>query len=65
MNEAKLKEVLENHQLWMNDEDGGIRADLSYADLRYADLSSADLSGANLSGADQSNPAPKNKNEGE
>ena len=57
-----LKEVLELHKKWLNDEKGGIRADLSYvnlrgadlsgADLRYADLSDANLRDANLSGAD-------------
>ena len=51
MNEAKLKEILEKHQLWLNDEGGGICADLSGADLSGADLSCADLSGADLSGA--------------
>ena len=49
MNEAKLKEILEKHQLWLNTEDGGIRADLSCADLSCADLSCANLSCANLS----------------
>ena len=62
MNEAKLKVILEKHQLWLNDEGGGIRADLRGADLfsadlrganlRGADLFSADLSGADLSRAD-------------
>lgn len=27
MNEARLKEILEQHQLWLNDEDGGIRCE--------------------------------------
>ena len=51
MNEAKLKKILEEHQLWLKDGDGGIRADLSGADLSGANLSGANLSGANLSGA--------------
>ena len=51
MNEAKLKEILEKHQLWLNTEDGGIRADLSCADLSCANLSGANLRCANLSGA--------------
>ena len=51
-----LNEILEKHLKWMNDENGGERADLSGADLRGANLSGAnlnvaDLSGANLSGA--------------
>ena len=56
-----LKQILELHKKWLNNEGGGKRADLSGADLRSAylggadlrraDLSGADLSGANLSGA--------------
>ena len=54
-----LKQILKLHKKWLNDEDGGKRANLSGADLRGADLSGADLrgaylSGANLSGADLS-----------
>ena len=33
-----LQEVLEKHQKWLNDEEGGERADLRYADLSCADL---------------------------
>ena len=52
-----LKQILELHKKWLNDEDGGkcanlIGADLSGADLRGANLSGADLWDANLSGAD-------------
>ena len=47
-----LKEILELHKKWLNDEKGGIRADLSNADLREADLSDVNLSYANLSGVD-------------
>ena len=47
-----LNEILEKHLKWLNDENGGERADLSKADLSGADLSKADLSGADLSGAD-------------
>ena len=39
-----IKEILEKHKKWLNAEDGGERADLS-----YANLSDADLRGANLS----------------
>ena len=48
----KLQEILAAHKLWLSDEGGGSRADLSGADLSRADLSRADLSGADLSGAD-------------
>ena len=57
MTKDRLNEILKAHKLWLNDETGGVRANLSDADLsganlRGADLSGADLSGANLSGAD-------------
>lgn len=46
MNEMELKEILRKHKLWLNNEDGGERANLSRAKLSYANLKSADLSGA-------------------
>ena len=49
MTNADLNRILELHQKWLNNEDGGERADLYYADLSDADLSGADLSGADLS----------------
>ena len=49
-----LKQILELHKKWLNNEDGGKRADLSGADLRRADLRDADLRDADLSGADLS-----------
>ena len=49
-----LKEVLRLHELWINDDKDGRRANLSGADLRDADLRDADLSDADLSGADLS-----------
>ena len=53
----ELKEILDLHKKWLNDDEGGARAnlrsaDLSSADLRSADLRSADLSYADLSSAD-------------
>ena len=54
----ELKNVLDLHKKWLNDEPTGVRyscpygADLSGADLRSANLSGADLRSANLSGAD-------------
>ena len=51
MTQDKLKEVIELHLKWIKNEDGGIRANLSYANLIDANLSGAYLSGANLSGA--------------
>jgi uncharacterized protein YjbI with pentapeptide repeats len=57
MNEDELKIVLDKHEKWLNDEEGGERADLRdanlrYANLRYANLQHADLQGANLRDAD-------------
>lgn len=37
----ELKAIITKHQAWLNDEDGGERADLSSADLSSADLSNA------------------------
>ena len=48
INGVCLEKILEDHEKWLNEEDGGEMADLSYADLSYADLSYADLRGANL-----------------
>ena len=50
-------EILNKHKMWLDDVEGGEKADLSdadlrYVNLRYVNLSDADLSGANLRGAD-------------
>ena len=47
----ELHEILTQHKQWLNSEENGKRADLSYANLSSADLSSANLSSANLSSA--------------
>lgn len=52
MNSGQLKDILTKHRAWLNDENGGVRADLKHAVLRGADLRRADLSDANLSDAD-------------
>lgn len=52
MDNEKLKEILERHRKWLNDEDGGERANLRGANLRGVNLCGADLRGANLRGAD-------------
>jgi uncharacterized protein YjbI with pentapeptide repeats len=51
INQNELKDILEKHKLWVNNEPNGERADLTGADLHGADLTGADLRGANLSGA--------------
>jgi hypothetical protein len=50
----QLKEILKLHQLWLQSEEKGTCADLSWANLREADLSLANFSWANLRGADLS-----------
>ena len=62
MTSAEIKQVLDLHKKWLNNEQGGEKANLSEADLRgadlreanlrWADLSEANLSEANLSEAD-------------
>ena len=59
MNKEQLNDILEKHKKWLEDEEGGERADLSHtslidtnlrgADLSYANLIDANLRGANLS----------------
>ena len=46
-----LKQILELHRKWLNNGDGGKRADLRGANLRGADLCYANLRGADLRGA--------------
>lgn len=54
MNANDLKTILEKHKMWLNNEGGGERANLSGANLSEANMSGADLSWANLSGANLS-----------
>ena len=51
MKAEELKEVLKLHAMWLNNEDGGVRANLSCAYLSGAYLYGAYLSDADLSGA--------------
>ena len=46
----ELKEILRLHNFWLENKEGVIRVDLSYADLRYTNLSGVDLRYTNLSG---------------
>ena len=52
MNRKELNNILENHEKWLEGEEGGVRADLSYADLSGANLSGADLRDADMTGTD-------------
>ncbi len=54
ISKENLEVFLRKHKLWLEEEDGGERANLSGADLSGANLSGADLSGADLSGANLS-----------
>ena len=47
-NGKTLEEVLKLHNMWLNNEEGGEKANLSGADLSGADLRYANLKGANL-----------------
>ena len=59
ISKEELKTILEKHKLWLRQEDGGEKANLSGSDLSGSDLSGSDLSGSdlrwsNLSGSDLS-----------
>ena len=51
-NTIDIQKVLDNHNKWVWDKEGGARAYLRGSDLRYADLRRADLYGADLHDAD-------------
>ena len=50
ISQEELKEILKKHEMWLKDEEGGERADLSYVDLKCVDLSYTNLRAANLMG---------------
>lgn len=50
----ELNNILERHKKWLNDEEGGARADLSCANLSGANLRGSNLRRADLRGADLS-----------
>ena len=52
MKQEEINKILKLHKKWLNDEEGGVRADLCGADLRDANLGFANLRDANLRGAD-------------
>lgn len=52
MNATEISEVLRKHKMWLNDEEGGERANLIGANLSGANLRGAYLRGAYLTGAD-------------
>lgn len=48
MKQKELNEIVQLHKMWLNDEEGGMRAILSRADLRHVDLRRANLGDTNL-----------------
>ena len=52
MTQEQINETLRLHQLWLNNDPEGVKADLRGADLRGADLRSANLRYANFNDAD-------------
>ena len=51
MKQEELNEILRKHKLWLEEKEGGKRANLERANLRGADLNGVNLHGANLRGA--------------
>ena len=51
INGVTLEEILKKHEKWLNGEERGEKANLSYADLSYVDLTNANLSYADLNNA--------------
>ena len=52
MTQEELNEVVRLHKLWLADEVGGVKADLSWVDLRWVDLRKVDLRRADMHMAD-------------
>ena len=50
ISQEELKEILKKHEMWLNYEEDGECADLSYVDLKCVDLSYTNLRAANLMG---------------
>ena len=51
MTQEELNMILDKHEKWLNNEEGGEKANLCEADLCGANLHGANLCGANLNGA--------------
>ena len=47
----EIKEILEKHKMWLDNEKGGVRADLRGANLCDADLRGSELRNVDLCGA--------------
>ncbi len=53
--QKQLDEILHKHSLWLENDENGVKADLSDVDLSGANLSFANLRHVNLKGADLTN----------
>ena len=62
MKPEELKEIIELHRKWLNDEDDGKCANLRSANLRSANLRNANLCSANLRSANLRNADLRNAN---
>lgn len=51
MNKEELNKILEKHRLWLNDKNGGKRANLEGVNLEGVDFEGANLAGASFEGA--------------
>ena len=48
MEEKEIKEILSSHKKWLNNDAGGVKANLRHANLQDADLQDANLRHADL-----------------
>ena len=51
MNQTELTAILKKHKLWLENKEGGEKANLKWANLKCADLMRDDLTGADFTGA--------------
>ena len=51
MTQQELNDILRKHKLWLEDKEGGERADMQCANMRDADMQCADMQRANMWGA--------------
>ena len=52
ISEDDLREILEKHEKWLNDEDGGEKADMQQSDMQRANMQRANMQRANMKWAD-------------
>ena len=52
MTQKEFDEMMRLHEIWLNDEEGGRRANMQGASIRCADMRCADMQGADMRDAD-------------